>query len=138
MLREPRSQCQRSSATVRRRRVCRKSARDEARFLLVLGFELLKHRRHRTRIVTRGIHVLDTEFVSLFFSPATELHEDTEQADAGGVLINQSRNATEENRSAECGIFEQARLDRKSTRLNSSHGYISYAVFCLKKKKKKK
>src|SRR2546422_6820357 len=27
--------------------------------------------------------------------------------------------------------------DRKSTRLNSSHGYISYAVFCLKKKKKK-
>src|SRR2546422_5583784 len=30
-----------------------------------------------------------------------------------------------------------SRLDRKSTRLNSSHGYISYAVFCLKKKKKK-
>src|SRR2546422_11251155 len=31
-----------------------------------------------------------------------------------------------------------ARGDRKSTRLNSSHGYISYAVFCLKKKKKKR
>src|SRR5256884_39387 len=29
----------------------------------------------------------------------------------------------------------RSRLDRKSTRLNSSHGYISYAVFCLKKKK---
>src|SRR2546422_5324995 len=29
-----------------------------------------------------------------------------------------------------------AATDRKSTRLNSSHGYISYAVFCLKKKKK--
>src|SRR3989449_11331899 len=29
-------------------------------------------------------------------------------------------------------------IDRKSTRLNSSHGYIAYAVFCLKKKKKKK
>src|SRR5687768_18230115 len=29
-----------------------------------------------------------------------------------------------------------AGVDRKSTRLNSSHGYISYAVFCLKKKKK--
>src|SRR5687768_18188277 len=27
--------------------------------------------------------------------------------------------------------------DRKSTRLNSSHGYISYAVFCLKKKKQR-
>src|SRR2546422_4864482 len=47
------------------------------------------------------------------------------------------------------GFFYQTRLravpqgrqrrlrDRKSTRLNSSHGYISYAVFCLKKKKKK-
>src|SRR5256884_47303 len=37
------------------------------------------------------------------------------------------------------GLFEVADrgtlLDRKSTRLNSSHGYISYAVFCLKKKK---
>src|SRR4030043_1430661 len=31
-----------------------------------------------------------------------------------------------------CGSHGQ---DRKSTRLNSSHGYISYAVFCLKKKK---
>src|SRR5436190_4746055 len=40
-------------------------------------------------------------------------------------------------------ISEQRRLlrvalDRKSTRLNSSHTVISYAVFCLKKKKKKK
>src|SRR5438552_14753307 len=35
-------------------------------------------------------------------------------------------------------ICEQARSsDRKSTRLNSSHQIISYAVFCLKKKKKK-
>src|SRR5215217_8837600 len=35
-------------------------------------------------------------------------------------------------------VDEQAthRLDRKSTRLNSSHANISYAVFCLKKKKK--
>src|SRR5256885_16482401 len=31
----------------------------------------------------------------------------------------------------------ERRLDRKSTRLNSSHLVISYAVFCLKKKKKK-
>src|SRR5687768_17879909 len=31
-------------------------------------------------------------------------------------------------------IFVGVPLDRKSTRLNSSHGYISYAVFCLKKK----
>src|SRR5206468_13081250 len=36
-------------------------------------------------------------------------------------------------------IFDQlSNLDRKSTRLNSSHDQISYAVFCLKKKKKNK
>src|SRR5687768_18251013 len=34
-------------------------------------------------------------------------------------------------------LLAQPAQDRKSTRLNSSHGYISYAVFCLKKKKKK-
>src|SRR3712207_8203371 len=34
--------------------------------------------------------------------------------------------------------FENELKDRKSTRLNSSHANISYAVFCLKKKKKKK
>src|SRR3712207_8680932 len=38
-------------------------------------------------------------------------------------------------RMAEAGIRPQ-RIDRKSTRLNSSHANISYAVFCLKKKKK--
>src|SRR3989449_7655492 len=36
------------------------------------------------------------------------------------------------------GPTRTQRRDRKSTRLNSSHGYISYAVFCLKKKKRKR
>src|SRR3712207_7131604 len=35
-----------------------------------------------------------------------------------------------------CHCWEADLLDRKSTRLNSSHANISYAVFCLKKKKK--
>src|SRR2546429_6728379 len=35
-------------------------------------------------------------------------------------------------------VFPFIKEDRKSTRLNSSHGYISYAVFCLKKKKNKR
>src|SRR2546429_5995912 len=38
--------------------------------------------------------------------------------------------ATDDNNAEKC-----LARDRKSTRLNSSHGYISYAVFCLKKKK---
>ena len=41
-------------------------------------------------------------------------------------------------RSAEHGLAWQDFLDRKSTRLNSSHDQISYAVFCLKKKKPEK
>src|SRR5437870_8742291 len=42
--------------------------------------------------------------------------------------------AARDHREQRRGVFE----DRKSTRLNSSHVAISYAVFCLKKKKKKK
>src|SRR5260221_7323178 len=45
--------------------------------------------------------------------------------DSGGLLAHD----------AQMALFES--LDRKSTRLNSSHTVISYAVFCLKKKKKK-
>src|SRR3989449_8466475 len=42
------------------------------------------------------------------------------------------------HQNAAAGVIRPTTADRKSTRLNSSHGYISYAVFCLKKKKKKK
>src|SRR2546429_2517077 len=38
---------------------------------------------------------------------------------------------------SERGHLRLREQDRKSTRLNSSHGYISYAVFCLKKKKRR-
>src|SRR2546427_5460900 len=41
----------------------------------------------------------------------------------------------EEHGPAKIGRPTRARQDRKSTRLNSSHSQISYAVFCLKKKK---
>src|SRR5437667_9111778 len=40
-------------------------------------------------------------------------------------------------RAGQCNTGRSAGRDRKSTRLNSSHITISYAVFCLKKKKKK-
>src|SRR2546422_5884024 len=45
------------------------------------------------------------------------------------------RRAEGVDRHAGAGGEGRVRGDRKSTRLNSSHGYISYAVFCLKKKK---
>src|SRR5256884_7249103 len=44
--------------------------------------------------------------------------------------------ATGRSRSSASSAPRNTSTDRKSTRLNSSHGYISYAVFCLKKKKK--
>src|SRR5687768_17752706 len=44
--------------------------------------------------------------------------------------------AAYENADSRGLLRDVVKKDRKSTRLNSSHGYISYAVFCLKKKKK--
>src|SRR2546422_8126631 len=58
-------------------------------------------------------------------APAGELVAASTAALSGQLLI--ATNST---------ISTLFHLDRKSTRLNSSHGYISYAVFCLKKKKK--
>src|SRR2546427_8532550 len=61
----------------------------------------------------------------------------------GGVVVGRPlRHHRVDERGARAGDFsgvggEHGR-DRKSTRLNSSHSQISYAVFCLKKKKKKK
>src|SRR5689334_25427993 len=56
--------------------------------------------------------------------PYTTLFRSVVEADHGaGVLGARGRSA------------RRAREDRKSTRLNSSHSSISYAVFCLKKKK---
>src|SRR2546429_1225435 len=48
--------------------------------------------------------------------------------------LQAEHDAEEEQRRAGCPRLRARRGDRKSTRLNSSHGYISYAVFCLKKK----
>src|SRR5438105_10037095 len=52
-------------------------------------------------------------------------------------MVSRRRSRSEKSRSYEAEK-PLALADRKSTRLNSSHEWISYAVFCLKKKKKKK
>src|SRR5882724_13100932 len=49
-----------------------------------------------------------------------------------------TRNYCRARRTKHDDVLAQLKADRKSTRLNSSHLGISYAVFCLKKKKKKK
>src|SRR5438128_5720939 len=53
-------------------------------------------------------------------------HKDTDNTFLRNVVTGNART----------GVYFRDERDRKSTRLNSSHGSISYAVFCLKKKKK--
>src|SRR5690349_24147638 len=65
-------------------------------------------------------------YTTLFRSPAPALLDGTLESRSGS-------RAPQENSKSAC-----TRLDRKSTRLNSSHVEISYAVFCLKKKNKTK
>src|SRR5688572_11851858 len=51
-------------------------------------------------------------------------------------FVNHACQSMLPKRGNHCSAEQHAQLDRKSTRLNSSHSQISYAVFCLKKKKK--
>src|SRR5690625_1845974 len=57
-----------------------------------------------------------------------------EQHTEGAILFEQSQNAPIQRHVLPEGAVESSVRDRKSTRLNSSHVAISYAVFCLKKK----
>src|SRR5439155_4997224 len=67
-----------------------------------------------------------TEIYTLSLHDALPISVDTE---TGIVKVNRYVAVQD------CGLVINPRLDRKSTRLNSSHVAISYAVFCLKKKK---
>src|SRR5436190_24268983 len=67
-------------------------------------------------------------YTTLFRSPSTAA---CSSADISALWLGKIGRSTPRSAS-------RADLDRKSTRLNSSHRVISYAVFCLKKKKKKK
>src|SRR2546422_6038122 len=65
---------------------------------------------------------------------ATDTVERIRKADDGWFEVATARGRLYR---APAVILTAGGTDRKSTRLNSSHGYISYAVFCLKKKKKR-
>src|SRR2546430_8766932 len=72
--------------------------------------------------------------------PYTTLFRSPRAGDGGLVpavgALERPRPRVELDLRAAVGAREQLPRDRKSTRLNSSHSQISYAVFCLKKKKK--
>src|SRR2546429_2466997 len=67
--------------------------------------------------------------------PYTTLFRSDHGKDQGEQYSGHQKPAAASLERLHCRAFGNDR-DRKSTRLNSSHGYISYAVFCLKKKKK--
>src|SRR2546422_8233470 len=68
----------------------------------------------------------------LHAGPAHVVGGDSERLDHRGGIVVERVGDVEQARRRHSPVLLQ---DRKSTRLNSSHGYISYAVFCLKKKK---
>src|SRR5688500_19463015 len=70
---------------------------------------------------------------------SSDLHHSRFQKNAGADDVsNVDGDCRDQSETADqLGVFSLHSLDRKSTRLNSSHLVISYAVFCLKKKKKK-
>src|SRR2546422_6532918 len=88
-------------------------------------------------------------YTTLFRSPAAEeqdhgepgeladAHHDGDRRGHGHVvMLERLLVRRDRDRPRRAGrLADEHRRDRKSTRLNSSHGYISYAVFCLKKKK---
>src|SRR5256885_6341498 len=74
-------------------------------------------------------------YTTLFRSPAGEPSDPTRADQRRHGRGTQGRRRDE---SAGGAVRALAIVDRKSTRLNSSHLVISYAVFCLKKKKKRK
>src|SRR5256886_7172868 len=71
------------------------------------------------------------------FRSARDLPAVLERLETGAEALR-ARGDTGESLTEAVAALEHLRLDRKSTRLNSSHSQISYAVFCLKKKKKTK
>src|SRR2546422_4570805 len=81
-------------------------------------------------------------YTTLFRSPGPETNAPVRDVDAdAGDAVDAAGRDSRRLRRGGLGLARAASTrdqglgDRKSTRLNSSHGYISYAVFCLKKKK---
>src|SRR2546422_7827264 len=90
-------------------------------FILVFFFFLMIRRPPRSTLFP---------YTTLFRSTDTDLHRQASMLGVRAILAKPV--GLPDLLSALTG----SNTDRKSTRLNSSHGYISYAVFCLKKKKK--
>src|SRR5256884_9626029 len=85
------------------------------------------HDCHPGRDMDGTVQVIDAEH-------NVSLRGDVNRVDVDVGLRHHEHQVTKHARLVQ--YLDDKYLDRKSTRLNSSHGYISYAVFCLKKKTK--
>src|SRR5207253_11197959 len=77
-------------------------------------------------------------YTTLFRSPVDAAHNGLRAVDDQELDVVDGEPLDREAQDVDPALLELGGVDRKSTRLNSSHVAISYAVFCLKKKKKKK
>src|SRR3712207_8464861 len=85
-----------------------------------------------TEIYTLSLH----DALPIFLAELGDLRVDGQRGLLGGAGGSGEREGRcESERGGDLEHGAQSRRDRKSTRLNSSHANISYAVFCLKKKK---
>src|SRR5690348_18503585 len=94
------------------------------------------------------MYVLQYIFIFFFFLmirrpprstlfPYTTLFRSVRRGGCGGIAPGRRYSSSDHSLTRPDAPAARVLLDRKSTRLNSSHPSISYAVFCLKKKKKK-
>src|SRR3712207_9364782 len=98
-----------------------------------------------SRHLQRSMLVLNMSFFFLMIRrpprstlfPYTTLFRSAHDVAAGGHArdVHEAAQVAEQGVREGAGARRRRGLDRKSTRLNSSHANISYAVFCLKKKK---
>src|SRR2546429_1669566 len=82
----------------------------------------------------RMIQLAPTSFIALARLSAITLSQQAQSAGKSHRLASQKDSQSIRLASFCLRVSQLTARDRKSTRLNSSHGYISYAVFCLKKK----
>src|SRR3989449_8283930 len=101
------------------------------------GFFFSSRRRHTRCSRDWSSDVCSSDLAELDLARSVLAKEEAEFMRSGDAVTEAERRAAEAEKALQEVRAQQAPLreglagDRKSTRLNSSHGYISYAVFCL-------
>src|SRR5690606_41228220 len=97
----------------------------------------IESREPSVQVTASGVVNVSVEIVddTLYHGTEVRLYVDDSQADLKRITFDEIETEFSEKEEYKLPERFKGSLDRKSTRLNSSHVKISYAVFCLKKKK---